>query len=264
MSDNYKNDYFDSDFYISFLEGMDHHNRYAVTVIDSICKEVINNTDRTNSPKFIQECMNKITYQCSQIMKLSEVYTAVTNLISNNGIENGSINAGKFISDHIKKCTEYLKNDVCRLNLTNSLKDSDVCISFDNIFVDKRILEFVITICLRKMIINGAREININVSGTNEEIAISLKTVKSESPVPEEIMPELISVKLCDDIIKASADKLNSKFEIGADSAELRIPVSPKNVLGQPIKDERGYFNLYNNLLSDLETIISYTKDIKK
>lgn len=260
MSENKKNEYFDKNFYISFLEGLDHHNRYAVTAIDSICKEMAN----CNDPALIKECISKINYQCSQIMKLSEIYTAVSNLISDNEIENGSINAGKFISDFVADCEEYLNEAVCQLNVTNFLIDSDIYISFDNVFVDKKILEFVIAVTLRKMIINGASVIDLKAENTKNEIVISLKTVKADPPAPEEIMSETISIDLSDEIIKASADRLNSKFDVRNNRAKFRFPISPKNVLGQPLKDEKKYFNMFNNLFSDLEIIKSYTKDNKK
>lgn len=264
MDKSNKNEYFNLDFFVSFLDGLDHNNSYVVTMIDSICKEVIDNADKNDSPEFIKESMNRIIYQCSQLMKLSEIYSAVANLVSDNGIEKGSINAGTFVSDYVKNCREYLNNDIFKLSVTNSLKGKDIFLSFENIFVDKKILEFVITISLRKMITKGARKIKLAASNTNDEIIISLKTLKADEPVPEEIMPEFISVSLSDNIIKAAADKLNSKFDVRDKEAEFRIPIDPVIILSQPIREYKSYFNMFNNLLSDLEALTSCTRDNKK
>lgn len=263
MNEKQKEEYFDLDFFSSFTDGMDGQNRYAVTVISSVCKEMIDSSERNNSPEFIIECARKIYYQCTQTMKFSEMYKVVTNLRSDNDDkEEASIDAGKFISNYIKKCSKYIKEDVCELNLNNSL--DGVCITFNNIFTDKDILEYVITTSLRKMIINGARKIEINAYSTNNEIVISMKTIKAEAPVPAELMSEVVSLTLFDNIIKASEERLDSRFDIRDDEAELRIPIREVTFLGQPLKDDDGYFNIFNNLLSDLEMLTSYTKDNKK
>ena len=67
-------DFFDKDLLSAFLTSCENQKRFNVSVISSICLELSEADDDEDSLEFRNDCANRILKQCSQIMKMADIY----------------------------------------------------------------------------------------------------------------------------------------------------------------------------------------------
>ena len=209
MSDN-------PDFQIikAFLDGCESQNRSNLSVINSLCYELKNlKIDDDESFSFMNSCAEGILLQCTQMMKMTEIYYILYD----------SLNQKSLINENVELC-EYLEAFTLESNkqigylLAVELKKSTPV--YINII--KRLFDFIFAIFMRRAAVTGAvrMEIGYNEIKNGAEITMTVLERDDKAIVG---LAENFSTNYADDIIRIAVEKMNSQAEISNDSLKLII-----------------------------------------
>ncbi len=238
---------FDLSFIKAFLDNCEKQNRFNISVISSICLELSDSGDDCDE-QHICKCTDKIINQCSQMMKLTEIYSLLSDILDEKEFISEYINIPSYLSQFTSECNNLLKES-CSISYTGGENVSSDVI--------KRLLEFILVMHVRKSVLSGARAIEISSSIDNGEITINLRITNNAETVYFNI-PETFSIDFSEEIICKATNIINGKYIIENNEMKLIFPVcksdsarfnSTAKSYGKPL------FSTINNILSDLGDI---------
>lgn len=239
---------FDINLIKSFLDGCENQKRFNISVISSICLELAEAGDDCDE-KFRRDCANRIINQCSQIMKLTDIYSMLSDLLNENEFISEYTNIPSYLSQFVSECNNVLKNS-CSLSFTGG---DDICSD-----IIKRLLDFILVMYVRKSVLYGARKIEVSHSFEENNITIYVKIAEKTDKMLFNNISETFSTDFSEGIIRAAADKIKGKYIIDNNGMKLVFPVS-KSKSAKLNSTSKSYgkplFSTINNILSDLGDI---------
>ena len=134
MPDNF----FDKETLKAFLTGCENQNRFNVSVISSICLELSEADNTENDSGFRNDCANRILKQCSQIMKMADIYRIISDTLSENSLITEYVEFSSYLEYFTEQCSELLGNS-CKIILNHGeKKETDII---------KKLLDFSYDYC---------------------------------------------------------------------------------------------------------------------
>lgn len=239
---------FDISLIRAFLDGCENQNRFNISVISSICLE-LSEAGEDCDEQFRRDCANKILTQCSQIMKLTDIYSLLSDFLNEKEFISEYTDVSSYLEQFTAECSDVLKRS-CSVRFTGG----------DNVCSDiiKRLLDFILVMYVRKSVLFGARELEISNSCDNNNIIINIKITKKSDTMPFNNIPETFSSDFSEEIIRAAAQKINGQYLIDDDNMKLIFPIT-ESKSGKLNSTQKNYgkalFSTINNILSDLGDI---------
>lgn len=250
MNDNEKrfSPKYDISFIKAFLDGCEKQNRFNISVISSICLELAE-YDNDGDKDFQYECAKRIMAQCSQIMKLTDIYSYISDFLSNKEYFCEYTDISTYLSQFASQCSKIL-GDACSIQYMNG----------ENISSDivKKILDFILVMYVRKAVLCGAESIKISHSLNDKYITIQLDITDKTNKERFANIAETFSTDFSEQLIIASAEKIKGKYYADKNGMKLTFPMeesgsgklnSVPNFYGKPL------FSTINDILSDLGNI---------
>ncbi|MBR6580269.1 MAG: hypothetical protein IKK66_03130 [Ruminococcus sp.] len=246
-NENNTNAGFDLSFIKAFLDSCEKQNRFNISVISSICLELAESGEDCDE-QFRFECANRIINQCSQIMKLTDIYSLLSDLLNESEFISECTNITSYLSQFVSECNNMLKSS-CSLSFTGG---ENVCSD-----IIKRLLDFILVMYVRKSVLFGARDIEVSSNVDNENIIINLKITNKDDTIYFNI-PETFSTDFSEEIIREAAIKMKGEYFVDSKGMKLVFPIqkSKTTKLNSSAKSYgKPVFSIIKNILSDLSDI---------
>lgn len=244
--DDILNKILNEDFIKDFLGNCDGQKRLNISIISSVCLELANASDEECTAEFRLSCAEKILKQCSQMMKFSDIFTAIANIMNGNELPEDIIDVTEFLSEFTSECKTYLK-DICKIHYTPGSHVITEAV--------KDLLEFCLVMYVRKSVLNGAESITLTHTLDKGYIVIHAEIKKFGKTAEPENMPETFTIDYADDIVSFIISKIEGKFTVNDREMKLYIPLKSNgnSVLNSSFKTcGKSFFNVFKNMLSDL------------
>ncbi len=245
MPDNF----FDKETLKAFLTGCENQNRFNVSVISSICLELSEADNTENDSGFRNDCANRILKQCSQIMKMADIYRIISDTLSENSLITEYVEFSSYLEYFTEQCSELLGNS-CKIILNHGeKKETDII---------KKLLDFSLAMFIRKSVFYGAQSIEISYKTDADRIILELSADEVKKEIVNEYAPETFSVEFADIIISSAAQKMDCVYTSEDGKMILSIPVkkSSSGKFSIPVKKHsKMIFSTLNNIFSDLNDI---------
>ncbi len=232
----------------AFLDSCENQNRFNISVISSICLELAEAGEDCNE-RFCRDCAQRIISQCSQIMKLTEIYSLLSDFIDEEKFVSLHIDISSYLKSFVFECNEVL-NNTCSLTFMGGTNMSTDVI--------KRLLEFILVMYVRRAVLFGAEKIEISQSCENDKIIISMEITKKTESLRFNNIPEVFSVDFSEGILRTAAFKMNGEYFVDDNGMKLVFPVSKSEstkLNSALVSHGRPIFSTINNILSDLGNI---------
>lgn len=198
----------------AFLDGCENQNRSNLSVINSLCFELKNlTTNDSETNKLLNSCAESILLQCTQIMKMTEIYYILYDSLNQKLLESENVELCEYLENFTIECT----NQIGHLIAVDFKKSTPVYIS-----IIKRMLDFVLAIYIRKAAVNGAIRLELSYNEIKNGAEILLNIPLRDTRVIEGLA-ESFSTDYANDIIRIAAEKMNSQAEISDDGLKLVI-----------------------------------------
>lgn len=246
-SNNYNmNDNPDFNIIKAFLNGCENQNRSNLSVISSLCFELksLKNSDG-EAFSFVNSCAESILLQCSQMMKMTEIYYILYDSFNPKALENENVELCEYLEAFTSECCQQIG----QLLVVDYKKSTPVYIS-----IIKRLFNFVLAIFIRKAAVNGVTRIELSYNDLKNETEIFLNITERDSKVVEGLA-ESFSTDYADDIIRIAVEKMNSRFEISALGLKLIVPNEKNGSItmnSNTAKASKGSFSTLSCFFSDL------------
>lgn len=242
-------DFFDKDILKAFLTSCENQNRFNISVISSICLELSEADDDESNSEFRNDCANRILKQCSQIMKMADIYKVVSDTLSENAFNEEFVEISSYLENFAEQCAELL-GDSCKIILNHGeKKETDII---------RKILDFSLAMFIRKSVMYGAQLIEISYRTDDDRIILELAADEVKKEIVNEYTPETFSVEFADMIISSAVKKMDCVYTSENGRMILTIPVKKptSGKFSSPVKKQsKMIFSTLNNILSDLNDI---------
>lgn len=242
-------DFFDKDLLSAFLTSCENQKRFNVSVISSICLELSEADDDEDSLEFRNDCANRILKQCSQIMKMADIYKVISDTLNEKSLITEYVDISSYLESFVNQCNELL-GDSCKIILNYSeKKETDII---------KKLLDFSLAMYVRKSVLYGAESIEISYKTEADKIILELKSCGLKDKIINEYLPETFSVEFADMIISSAVKKMDCLYKSEEGKMILSIPVKKSNSGKFSIPEKKHtkmFFSTLNNILSDFSDI---------
>ncbi len=240
LLENFFNDKFTNEFF----KNRENQTRVNVSIISSVCTEIMNTPEHEWTDEIRDRSVNAILNQCCRIMKLSDVYINLSRVYNDTEYNIKVIDLKQFLSDFSEECNLCLNGDY-----TCCIPGKMVCIE-----VCEDILLCLMLLYVRRAVIEGAKKISISHSSDGKKAEVVFEINKKGDPVKAK-SAESVSVDYAYDLIDIFAEKLECTAEVSENGLKLVfILKNDGNIQFQcpaPIYGNR-LFSLYHDILSDL------------
>lgn len=197
----------------AFLDGCENQNRSNLSIINSLCYELRNlQTSDDESLSFTKSCAETILLQCTQMMKMTEIYYILYDSLSQKSLENENIE----LCEYLDAFTLESKKQIGHLLVVELKKSIPLYIN-----IIKRLFDFILAIFIRKAAVNGAVSVELSYNEVKNGAEI-IVTIKKRNKVLEGLA-ENFSTDYANDIIRIAAEKMNAKAEISENGLKLTI-----------------------------------------
>lgn len=226
-----------------------HQTFFSVSVINSICDDFVDISDDEKITKYLISCKEKISMQCSKILRLSDIFSRLSNIVDGNEMSVEKIDIPKYLSEFAVECQTQLKGR-CEISYIPGSDDITETIM--------ELLELCLIMYVRKAVIKGAESISFTNTSETEYVVIHSEITRPGTAAEPENMHETFTFDYADAIISAVIKKLNGKF-LSADR-EMKLYIPQKNSGYSTLKSSsktrgKSAFNIFKNMLSDLGDI---------
>lgn len=230
-----------------FLFGRESETRSNVTMISSAC-ELLAHERENLTPDEYMECLNRIMISCSSIMKMTELYTKLINVIFDSDIDIRSVDMNRYLVEFQEKCNETLglASNVI-FNKTDDLIYADTNVDF---------MEYILLGCVRKAVLDGAVTVGITLEQLkNKDMIVTVQTIKSN---PDDSFLRILKDITTDEILTINttmAEKIGCSFTCKDDVMRLHIKYNRSGtiILNSPsLSYPTRTFTSFHNMLSDL------------
>lgn len=251
MSSKDNNDSYDIDINLikAYLDGCESQNRMNISVISSLCNEISAiDVNEENSEEYLRQCADNIIKQCTQIMKMTEIYAILSDGLSPKALIKENIDLSEYLSEFSTECNKKIGH-FFKVEYTKSTR-LYVCIV-------RKLMDFCLSMFIRKTAINGGESVKVTYSATKDSVIISAEIIKCSDAVIEGI-PESFSTDYAYEIIQMAAKKMNVNFFIEDNGIKLSIPISKEFKATMESTNDiyaKHSFSTLNNILSDLSDI---------
>ncbi|MBO5320128.1 MAG: hypothetical protein J6B01_10035 [Ruminococcus sp.] len=239
--------FFNDKFTKKFFKNRDYQTRLNVSIISSVCTEMMNTPEKEWTNEFRDRSVNMILNQCCQIMKLSDVYVNLSRVYDNMEYTIKVVDLEQLLLEFSEECNQCLGG-----NLTQHIPGKIVCIE-----VCEEILLCLMLLYIRRVVMEGAKKIILSHSSDGKTAEIFFEITEKGEPV-RSTSAENVSMEYAYDLIDIFAEKLDCNADVSETGLKLRFKLKndgnirfqcPEPVYGKKL------FSLYHDLLSDLGDI---------
>ncbi|MCM1528883.1 MAG: hypothetical protein NC093_02685 [Alistipes sp.] len=240
-------EFFKDKFIRDFLDNSDYQDRLNVSIISSICMELINTPAEKRTDEMISSSINSILNQCCQPMKKKDIFLNLKRACNDEEFEIKVIGLKQLLTEFSEECDRCLNS-----NVISFVPGEIVCIE-----TCKDMLLCLMILYVRRAVTEGAGKIRLSYRADEKKAEIILDII--EKGVPMNVRSaENISLEYAYDFIDCFAEKLECIPEISANGLKLEFKLKNNGNLNfQSPEPEYGkkIFSIYNNFLADIGNI---------
>lgn len=239
--------FFNDKFTKEFFKNRDYQTRVNVSIISSVCRDIMNTPENEWTNEFRDQSVNAILNQCCQIMKLSDVYVNLSRVYDNTESTVKVIDLKQLLSDFSEECNICLNG-----GFTHYTPGNVVCIE-----VCEEIMLCLMLLYIRRVVTEGAKKINISYRSDEKKAEVFFEITEKGEPIKAR-SSENVSIDYAYELIDIFAEKLDCTAEISENGMKLLFDVkNDGDIRFQCPEPSYGkkMFSLYHDLLSDLGDI---------
>lgn len=230
-----------------FFDNSDYQDRFNVSVISSICMEVMNTPEDKRTGEMVGRAINMILNQCCQSMKMSDIYQNLSRAYGNEERKIKVIQLNDLLAEFTKECNLCLNGD-----LTSFVPGEVVCIE-----VCEEMLLCMMLLYIRRVVTEGASKIRLSHSSDGKKAEIIFEITEKGKPVMSR-SAEKVSVEYAYDLVDVFAEKLGCTAEISENGLRLTFELKNDGKLRfqcpEP-KYGKKIFSIYHDILADMGDI---------
>lgn len=237
--------------YKHFLEkillGRENETRSNVTMISSACELLANEKNNLSSAEYM-ECVNRIMIACCSMMKMTELYTKLINVLFDSKLDISAVDMNNYLMEFRKKCNETLGVS-CNVifNATNDLIFADT---------NRDFMEYILLGCIRKAVLDGAITVEMTLEQLkNKDMIVTVQTTEIDPADPYLQCFKDITTEELLSINTSLAEKIGCSFTCENDVMRLYIKYNRSEtiVLNEPsLSYPTKIFTSFHNMLADL------------
>lgn len=230
-----------------FLTGCENQNRLSISVISALCCELReideNDEDITTT---LHRVSDRIIRQCSQIMKMTEIYSVLSDSLNERAVVRKNVDLSEYLYDFSEECNEKLGG----FFYVEYEKNVSIYAS-----IIKRLMDFALGMFVRKAALDGAEAVNLSAVENEDYVIISADIINNNSKPYTEKAAESFSDEYAYQIIKVACDRMDTLLTIDEKGIQIKIIRDNSGEIvfssNEP-KLKNHSFSTLSNLLSDL------------